>query len=86
MTLAPNARQGLVGVAIVALAGGMSGCAMPREVQRIGVEYNAAVAGMANELTLLNIVRAKEDMPLHYTTVNRLTGSVTVKGSTNFGR
>lgn len=86
MMLAPGARRSLVAVAITALAGSLSGCAMSTQVQKIGVEYNAAVAGMANELTLLNIVRAKEDMPLHYTTVNRLTGSVTVKGSTTFGQ
>lgn len=65
------------------LAALLSGCAMPRAVHRIGVEYNTAVAGMANDLTLLNIVRAKEDMPLHYTSVSRLSGSVTVKGTAN---
>jgi hypothetical protein len=61
----------------------LSGCALPGTVHRIGVEYNTAVAGMANELTLLNIVRAKEDLPLHYTSVSRLSGSVTIKGTTS---
>lgn len=59
----------------------VSGCAFPGRVQRIGVEYNTAVAGMANELTLLNILRAKEDMPLHYTSVSRLSGSMVVRGT-----
>ena len=59
----------------------LSGCALPQTVQRIGVEYNTAVAGMADELALLNIVRAKEGMPLHYTSVSRLSGSVTLKAT-----
>jgi hypothetical protein len=71
-------RNQLLALAPVLL---LAGCAMPGAVHRIGVEYNTAVAGMANELTLLNIVRAKEDMPLHYTAVSRLSGSVTLKGT-----
>jgi hypothetical protein len=54
---------------------------MPQTVQRIGVEYNTAVAGMADELALLNVVRAKEGMPLHYTSVSRLSGSITLKAT-----
>lgn len=59
----------------------LGGCALPQTVQRIGVEYNTAVAGMADELALLNIVRAKSGMPLHYTSVSRLSGSVTLKAT-----
>ena len=62
----------------------LGGCAFPGTIQRVGVEYNGAVANMSNELTLLNIVRAKEEMPLHYTSVSRLTGSLVVKGSGGF--
>lgn len=63
----------------------LGGCAFPTAVQRVGVEYNGAVAGMANELTLLNILRAQEDLPLHYTSVTTLRGNITVKsgGSLN---
>lgn len=45
MTLAADARRGLIALAIVALAGGVSSCVVPTQVQGIGVEYNAAVAG-----------------------------------------
>lgn len=72
----------LVALAVTALGG----CAFPRAVQRVGADYNGAVAGMSNELTLLNIVRAKDGLPLHYTSVGRLSGSVVVKGSTSFGQ
>ena len=67
--------------AIFALS--LTACAFNGSVQRIGVEYNDAVAGMANELTLLNILRAREDLPLHYTAVSRLSGNMTVKAGGN---
>lgn len=54
---------------------------MPETVQRLGADYNSAVAGLADELTLLNVVRAHEGLPLHYTSFGRLTGSFTVRGS-----
>jgi len=66
---------------VVSLLIALSGCALPQTVQRIGVEYNTAVAGMADELALLNIVRAEEGMPLHYTSVSRLSGSVILKAT-----
>jgi hypothetical protein len=50
-------------------------------VQRQTVEYNNAAAQMTNELTLLNIIRAKEDLPIYYTSISRLTGSVQVTAS-----
>lgn len=59
----------------------MPGCAAPRAVQRIGVDYNSAIAGMVDEIALLNIVRAKEDLPIHYTSLSRLSGSLIVRGS-----
>lgn len=58
-----------------------AGCALPSTVQRLGADYNSAVAGLSDELTLLNIVRAREGLPLHYTTFGRLSGSLTVRGS-----
>ena len=57
----------------------LSGCAVPKTVQRIGVGYNNAVADLSNELTLLNVIRAKDGFPLHYTSVSRLTGSLTMR-------
>ena len=59
----------------------LGACAMPTRLQRIGVDHNTAAAGIANELTLLNILRAREDFPLHYTQINRLSGTFTVRGS-----
>jgi hypothetical protein len=70
----------------VAAAFLLGGCAMTGTVQRMGVEYNTAIAGIANSVTLLNIVRAEHDMPLHYTSVSKMTGTVTVKATTSIGQ
>ncbi|WP_207105731.1 hypothetical protein [Sphingomonas sp. CFBP 8760] len=53
-------------------------------MQRIGVGYNTAVANLTNEVTLLNVVRAKEGYPLHYTSVSRLTGNLTMRVNGGF--
>jgi hypothetical protein len=62
----------------------LGACAFPGVVQRESVEYNTAAADMANQLTLLNIVRAKEHMPIFYTSIARLTGSLQVTASGAF--
>lgn len=59
----------------------VTGCAFPQQVQRFGVEYNSALETMSNEQTLLNIVRAKNGMPAHFTSVNRFTGNMNMKAA-----
>jgi hypothetical protein len=66
---------------LVILAGG---CAMQGTLQRESVEYNSALSGMADQLTLLNIIRAKDDMPIYYTTVSRITGQIVVTTAGGF--
>jgi hypothetical protein len=61
-----------------------SGCALQGVVQRQSVEYNTAAAGMANQLALLNIVRAKEHIPIFYTSISRLSGSAVVTAGGGF--
>ncbi len=63
------------------LALATSGCAMGGTISRMSVDYNEAVARMFDEQTLLNILRAKERMPQHYTSVSALRGNVTVKAN-----
>jgi hypothetical protein len=79
--------RGLCGVRTVTaslVAIGLAACSLSETTQRINVDYNYTIEGITNELTLLNIVRAKEGLPLHYTSVQRLTGSVTVKATGGF--
>ena len=72
-------------LAITLLLGiSLSSCAMQNEVQRFSVDYNTAVSSMSNQLTLLNIVRAKEGLPTYYTSISRLTGSISVQAGGGF--
>lgn len=74
----------LVRLSIATILLGLSGCALQGVVERQSVEYNAAAAGMANQLTLLNILRAEEGLPIYYTSIARLTGSTQVTASAGF--
>jgi hypothetical protein len=65
--------RALKAISLCALLGA---CAFSRDVQRFGVEYNAALAGMTNEQTLLNILRAKDGMPTHFTSVSAFRGNI----------
>lgn len=59
----------------------LSGCAFQGQVERFGVEYNSALATMTNEQTLLNILRAKEGLPAHFTSVNRFNGTLGMRAN-----
>jgi hypothetical protein len=63
-------------VATVAACLALGACAYPAQVQRFGVEYNTALAEMNNEQTLLNILRAKDGMPTHFTSVSQFRGNI----------
>ena len=69
---------------VITMALLLQGCAFQHDVQRIGVGYNNAVADLSNELTLLNIVRAENQQPLHYTSFSRLSGSLVFTGTGGF--
>ena len=62
----------------------LGACSFSDTAQSINVNYNSTIEGITNELTLLNVVRAKEGLPLHYTSVQRLTGSLTLKAIGGF--
>lgn len=72
-------------IALVGLCGLLGGCAFSGQMQRFGVEYNAALAEMSNEQTLVNILRARDGMPTHFIAVSLFRGSVnlTAGGSLN---
>jgi hypothetical protein len=59
-------------------------CALPSVVQRQTVEYNTAAAAMANQLALMNIIRAKERLPIFYTSISRLSGSTVITATGGF--
>jgi hypothetical protein len=62
----------------------LSACSLADTTTKINVDYNYTIEDITNQLTLLNIIRTKEGMPPQYTSVARLTGSVTLKGTAAF--
>jgi hypothetical protein len=67
-------------IVIVASLLATTACAFPQQVQRFGVEYNTALANMQNEQTLLNVLRARDGMPTHFTSVSQFRGSISLQG------
>lgn len=69
-----------------------SGCAFSPQLQRVAVGHNDVVANSNNELVLLNVLRARDREPLHFTSVSKLygdaqlggkaTGNVAIRGGT----
>lgn len=63
----------------------LSGCALRPQLARVAVDHNAMVAQTEDELTLLNIVRAKERFPMHFTTITSLRGNATLTAGAETG-
>lgn len=71
--------RALIGIGMVAL----SGCSFPRQLQGIAIDHNQVVANTADSLTLLNILRARDGRPLHYTSISRISGNVEARATGN---
>lgn len=63
---------------LMAAALALSGCAMSPQLQRVAIDHNRMVAETEDELTLLNIVRASQRFPLHFTTFSEVTGNASI--------
>lgn len=62
------------------LAFALAGCAFGPQMQRVAIDQNTMIADTANELTLVNILRARDREPLHFTSIAKATGSATLNG------
>ncbi|HWV61640.1 MAG TPA: hypothetical protein VN034_13340, partial [Sphingopyxis sp.] len=67
------------GVAVSTLA--LAGCAFGPQMQRVAIDQNAMIADTANELMVVNILRARNREPLHFTSIAKATGSATLSGT-----
>ncbi len=54
----------------------LGGCSLGQPIARQAIDYNAAVETSANSLLLRNILRARDEMPLHFTTIPQIRGSM----------
>lgn len=68
-------------IATIFLALGTSACAFGPQLQRVAVNHNQLVANSNNELVLVNILRARDREPLHFTSVSKLSGDAQLQGT-----
>jgi len=54
----------------------LAGCSLSQPIARSAIDYNEAVETAANALLLRNILRARDEMPLHFTTMPQIRGSL----------
>lgn len=66
-------------VAAIAATGLLSSCAFGPQLQAVAVNQNQMVADAEDELTLLNIVRASQRFPLHFTTISEVNGNAQLR-------
>ncbi len=63
----------------------LGGCAFRPQVGGMAIDHNEFVAETANRQTLLNILRAREREPLHFTSFSKVLGSARAAGSLGSG-
>ncbi len=56
----------------------LAGCSLGGTVAEQAGDYNLAVEHAANTQLLRNVLRAREDLPLHFTTVPQIRGSLSI--------
>lgn len=66
---------------VVGIAFALAGCAFGPQMQRVAIDQNAMIADTANELMVVNILRARNREPLHFTSIAKATGSATLSGA-----
>jgi hypothetical protein len=70
---------------LLLLAAFLGGCAFRPQLHAVAIDHNRLVADSANELTLLNILRARDRQPMHFTSMNVLRGNAQVNISGSVG-
>jgi hypothetical protein len=62
--------------ALLALSMALGGCAMPQTIADHAIAYNDTVERATDSQMLMNILRARDQAPLHFTTIGSIRGSL----------
>jgi hypothetical protein len=68
-----------LGAALLAL--GLGGCSLGGVISAHGVGYNLTVEDASNTLLVLNVLRARDGAPMHFTTLPQIRGSLSATGA-----
>ena len=77
----------MIGKLSAALCMGLAlgGCAFHEPLKRVAVDHNRMIAESGDELALLNILRSKYRMPMHFSTVTAVHGDVSLQVAGSLG-
>ncbi len=70
---------------VLILGTALSGCVTGRPLREIAMDSNRLVERTANEQTMLNILRARDRMPTHFTSFKELRGEISISGTAGVG-
>ena len=59
----------------------LAGCSMEHMISDHSIAYNRSVEQSANSLRLQNILRARDQAPLHFTTIGNIRGGFSLGAS-----
>ncbi len=74
-----SAKSGIVVAACL-----VAGCAFKPQVTGMAVDYNKFVADATNQQTVINILRARDREPMHFTSFSKIAGTAIVDTKASF--
>ena len=78
----PNARRGMLGLPLLAVAAvALGACSFAGTMAEHAFNYNETVEDSANEAILLNVLRARDRKPMHFTALSQIRGDFTLSGT-----
>jgi len=74
-------RRAAMGLAVALL---VSGCSLGRTVGQHGVAYNGSVEAATDTVLVLNVLRARDQAPLHFTEIGAIHGALTLSAGLGY--
>jgi hypothetical protein len=81
----PASANGATLLVLVTMAIIPSGCLSPMAMHRAVIEYDRAVSQVEAEMLLLNIARARQGEPLHFTAISNVAATFDFRSSGGVG-
>ncbi len=69
----------------VIICAGLAACSFNERIADHAIDYNKTVEEAHNSLLLLNILRAKDRGPMHFTAISQVRGKLTLKSTGSLG-
>ena len=63
----------------------LSGCAFHQQLEDVAIDSNKLVANTANESTFMNVLRARDRMPMHFTSIRYVRGGMNFSTTAGIG-